>query len=44
MIVTKDQIKLFVEGVFAKHSFGNHDTMSMGQLYEFFCNFLKNTK
>lgn len=30
MFVTKEQLKLFIDGVYAKHTTGNHDVMSIG--------------
>lgn len=39
MSVTNDQLKVFTDGVFLKHAVSNPDVLSIGELYEFFCNF-----
>lgn len=38
-MLSNDQLKQFIDGVFYKHAVTNPDTLSIGELYEFFCNF-----
>lgn len=41
MKITNEQLKLFVEGVFLKHSLNNEDSLNITQLYDFFSAVLK---
>lgn len=38
-MTSNEQLKKFVDGVFYKHALSYQDTMTIGELYEFFCNF-----